>query len=482
MGILSSLFAAVSGLNATGSSISIIGDNIANTNTVGYKSARPEFVDVLSGNLSGGGSAGQIGAGSRLSGITQTFTQGSLESTDVTTDVAVDGAGFFIVQDTTGVFYTRAGLFRLDADQILVNPQGQTVQGFGVTATGAPNGALANIDLSTVSSTPQATATVEVNVNLDPNQNILAAFDQANPVTTSNFQTGIRVYDSLGNPRNILLYLRKAGTLAADVPVVGLPDRTIWEYYAGAAKSDLDPSVTPAAAAPEDFVAQDWGLLEFDAFGSLVRQLSGDLFTDGNADGAADVFDYDGAGGGVPPNFNFNNGAAPSQAIALDMGSAQFTAAGASTGNDGFDKTTQFGGQAASGVNNFVRFMNQNGFSAGSLQSLQIDEDGFVTGLFSNGTAQRLAQIALASFPNAQGLTRVGDNNWAETTASGSRVVGSPNQGGFGVVRSGFLELSNVDLADEFVKLILAQRAFQANTRTVSTTNELLANLVVLGQ
>jgi flagellar hook protein FlgE len=133
-------------------------------------------------------------------------------------------------------------------------------------------------------------------------------------------------------------------------------------------------------------------------------------------------------------------------------------------------------------VNNFVRFMNQDGFSAGSLQTLQIDEDGFVTGLFSNGTTQRLAQIALANFPNAQGLTRVGDNNWAETTASGSRVVGSPNQGGFGAVRSGFLELSNVDLADEFVKLILAQRAFQANTRTVSTTNELLANLVVLGQ
>ena len=116
MGILSSMFAAVSGLNATGSSISIIGDNIANTNTIGYKSARPEFVDVLSGNLTGGGSAGQIGAGSRLSGISQTFTQGSFESTDVTTDMGVDGRGFFIVQDTTGVFYTRAGMFRLDGD------------------------------------------------------------------------------------------------------------------------------------------------------------------------------------------------------------------------------------------------------------------------------------------------------------------------------------------------------------------------------
>jgi flagellar hook protein FlgE len=481
MGILSSLFAAVSGLNATGSSISIIGDNIANTNTVGYKSARPEFIDVLSGNLSGG-SSGQIGAGSRLSGITQSFTQGSLESTDVTTDLGMDGAGFFIVQDTTGVFYTRAGLFRLDANQILVNPQGQVVQGFGVTATGVPNGALGSIDLSSVSSTPSPTTSVDVNVNLDPNQTVLAAFDQADPVNTSNFQTGIRIFDSLGNPRNILIYIRKAGTLAADVPVVGLPARTVWEYYAGAAKSDLDSSVTPPAAAPEDFVVQDWGLVEFNSSGALVRQNPGDLFTDGNADGAADTYDYDGAGGGTVPDFNFNNAAAPNQAVSFDMGSAMFTTAGVSTGFAGVDKTTQFGGQAASGVNNFVRFMNQNGFSAGSLQSLQIDEDGFVTGLFSNGTTQPLAQIGVANFPNVQGITRVGDNNFVETTASGNPIIGSPNQGGFGAVRSGFLELSNVDLADQFVKLILAQRAFQANTRTVSTTNELLANLVVLGQ
>ena len=155
--------------------------------------------------------------------------------------------------------------------------------------------------------------------------------------------------------------------------------------------------------------------------------------------------------------------------------------AGAPTSFTGVDKTTQFGGQAASG-NNFVRFMDQNGFSAGSLQNVEIDGDGFVTGQFSNGVTQRLAQIALGNFPNIRGLRRSGDNNFIETNASGNPVIGSPNQGAFGAIRSGFLELSNVDLAGEFVKLILAQRAFQANTRTVSTTSELLANLVVLGQ
>ena len=140
MGLQSSLFAGVAGLDANGSSISIIGDNIANTNTVGFKSSREEFVDVLSGNLGGAAGAGSIGAGARLSGVTQNFTQGSLESTGVTTDLAVDGGGFFIVQDTTGEYYTRAGLFRLDANQLLVNNQGQAVQGFGVTSAGVPWG------------------------------------------------------------------------------------------------------------------------------------------------------------------------------------------------------------------------------------------------------------------------------------------------------------------------------------------------------
>ncbi len=481
MGILSGLFAAVSGLNSAGTAISIIGDNISNSNTTGFKASRPEFVDVLSGNLGGAGGSASVGAGSRLSGVSQTFTQGPFESTDVTTDLAIDGGGFFVVQDTTGVFYTRAGGFRLDATQLLVNSEGQSVQGFGITPSGAPNGALGTIDLSTVSSTPQATSIVDVSVNLDPNQTIPPAFDQADPVTTSNFQTGIRMFDSLGNPRNILIYMRKAGTLAADVPVVGLPARTVWEYFAGSSASQLDPSVVPPAANPDDFVAQDWGLLEFDANGALVRSIPDDLFTDGNADGAADVFDYNGVGGGTPPDFNFNNGAAPAQAIAFDFGGAQFTVAGAPASGTGVDATTQFGG-AASGVNNFVRFMDQNGFSAGSLENIAIDADGFVTGLFSNGVSQRLAQVALSNFPNVRGLERVGGNNWVETNASGNPIIGSPNQSGFGGIRSGFLELSNTDLATEFVKLILAQRAFQANTRTVSTTNELLANLVVLGQ
>jgi flagellar hook protein FlgE len=475
------LFAGVAGLDANGSSISIIGDNIANTNTVGFKSSRAEFVDVLSGNLGGSAGSGSIGAGARLSGVTQNFTQGSLESTGVTTDLAVDGGGFFIVQDTTGVYYSRAGLFRLDANQLLVNNQGQAVQGFGVTSAGVPNGALGTIDLSTISSTPQQTATVGVNINLDPNDTAIAGgssgFDPTDPVNSSNFQTGIRIFDSLGNPRNVLAYFRKDDAAANS-----------WFWYAGVNRGDVDfpglpapfNTFTTAAGQETQFFPLQSGTLTFSSAGALVSE-----------DNTALSFDYDQDGDGVisgaeigaplatPGNaagWAFAGGASSGQLIAFDFGTT------VAEGGAGTDKTTQYGGAAASGVNSFVRFMTQDGFTAGSLSALDIDENGFVTGAFSNGQTERLSQIALASFPNLSGLQRVGKNNFIESTASGQPVIGSPNQSGLGAIRSGFLEQSNTDLAEEFVRLILSQRAFQANTRTISTTNELLANLVVLGQ
>ena len=174
-------------------------------------------------------------------------------------------------------------------------------------------------------------------------------------------------------------------------------------------------------------------------------------------------------------SWSWGSGANPST-MTFDFGTSL------TEGGNGADRTTQFGGAAASGVNNFVRFMNQDGFSAGTLQALSIDEDGFVTGSFSNGQTTQLAQVALANFPAVNGLIRVGRNNYVESANSGNPVIGSPNQGGFGAIRSGFLEQSNTDLADQFVKMIIAQRAFQANTRTVATTNDLLASLVALGQ
>jgi flagellar hook protein FlgE len=471
MGLQSSLFAGVAGLDANGSSISIIGDNIANTNTIGFKASRAEFVDVLSGNLGGTSGAGSIGAGARLSGVTQKFTQGSLESTGVTTDLAVDGGGFFIVQDTTGIFYTRAGLFRLDANQVLVNDQGQAVQGFGVTSAGVPNGALGSINLSTISSTPAQTSSITVNVNLDPNDTAIAGgssgFDPLDPVNSSNFQTGIRMFDSLGNPRNILVYFRKDDAAANS-----------WFWYAGVNRGDVDFSGLPApfntfttASGQEtQFLPLQSGTLTFNSSGALTTEDNTALSFDYDRDGDGSISGAEiGAPLATPGNatgWAFGGGAASGQLIAFDFGTT------VSEGGQGTDKTTQFGGAAASGVNSFVRFMTQNGFTAGSLTTIDIDENGFVTGAFSNGQTESLSQIALAKFPNLSGLQRVGKNNFIETTGSGQPVVGSPNQSGLGAIRSGFLEQSNTDLAEEFVRLILSQRAFQANTRTISTTGQ----------
>ncbi len=471
MGLLSSLFAGVSGLNSSGASISIIGDNIANTSTVGYKASRAQFVDVLSGNLGGVGGSGQIGAGSRLQGVEQNFTQGSLESTGVTTDLAIDGGGFFIVQDADGQFFTRNGQFQLDEDQILVNRAGQAVQGFGITSNGAPNGALGNIDLSSVSSTPSATSEVEVNVNLDPNDTAIAgssaAFSMVDPVGTSNFQTGVRIYDSLGNPRNILIYFRKDSAASNQ-----------WFYYAGVARGELDLSTAGApwntftGSAPTQFFPLQSGTLTFSSAGALstVSTTALSITYDRDSDGV-----LNGAAVATPQSWPWDNGAAATTGLTFDFGTS------VAAGGTGTDQTTQFGGSSSSGVNNFVRYMNQDGYTAGSLQAISIDESGFVTGNFSNGQSVQLAQVALASFPNVNGLSRIGDNNWIETSDSGQPIVGSPNRSGVGAVRSGFLELSNTDLAEEFVKLIISQRAFQANTRTITTTNELLANLVMLG-
>ncbi len=477
MSLLSSLFAGVSGLAASGNSISVIGDNIANSQTTGYKASRAEFVDVLSQSI-GATTSGQIGAGARLTDVAQDFGQGSLEATGGTTDIGIDGNGFFIVQDPSGVFYSRAGIFRVDSGQTLVNNLGQSVLGFGINAGGIPNGALGPINLSTVSSSPQATGGVEINVNLDPNDTVLpggaAGFDHTDPVNTSNFQTGIRTFDSLGNPRDLTIYFRKSPTINE------------WFYYAGLNRSEVDFSSLGAGFAafgntPADqFIPLQTGTLTFTTGGLLDQEDTTALSVpyDADGDGTLSVAET-GAPIATPSNalgFAFTGGSAPGQNIVFDFGQS------IAEGGTGADQTTQFGGVAATGVNNFVRFTSQDGYSAGALQGISINTDGFVEGLFSNGQTVRLAQIALARVANENGLNRIGDNNFAQTIDSGTPVVGSPNQGSFGATRAGFLELSNTDLAAEFERLILSQRAFQANTRTISTTNELLAQLVTLGQ
>ncbi|HVP29134.1 MAG TPA: flagellar hook protein FlgE [Myxococcota bacterium] len=430
MPLSSALFASVSGLDAMGTAISVVGDNIANVNTTGFKARRPEFADVLGQSIASVQGFSQIGAGTKISGVTPNFTQGTFETTNRPTDLAIEGRGFFILDSPQGRFYSRAGLFNFDRDGYLTNPEGQRVQGYTIDPlTQISTGTLADINVGNPLAPPSTTTTMDLSVNLDSNAPVIAGgFDTADPNNTSNFRSVVTIYDSLGNGHPATIFFTKTGTNA-------------WAWNATLPVAD---TTTAPANATDTLVVQGSGTLTFDAQGALQAMT------------------------GSPVNYQVTGGAAANQAVVTNFGPV----AGVGTG----DPTTQFG--TSSTTNSF----SQDGYAAGSLQSIVIGRDGFITGQFTNGESLNLAQVALANFPNVQGLVAVGGNNLIASRFSGQPLVGEPQSGSFGAIRSSNLEQSNVDLASEFVRLIINQRAFQANTRTISTTNELLGNLIQLGQ
>ncbi len=435
MTLTAAMFSSISGIDSNSTAIAVIGDNIANINTPGFKQKRVEFADVLSRSITAGGGLAQLGAGVKTNRIIPIYSQGTFESTARGTDLAIDGQGFFILEDDSGVFYTRDGSFHFDEERVLVNGSGFRVQGFALNpVTGISTGELGNISLDETVSAPRATTLMELSVQLDSNDtNIPGGFDASDPDNTSNFRTAFTTFDTLGNPHLTTFFFTKTA------------DNT-WTYNAALGVND---TTTAPASAGDEFVvmtAGGTGTLTFDTNGDLSAMVP---------DPASVTFEY--AGGG-----------AASQAITLNLGPV----AGTGTG----DPTTQYGSDSL--VNSFV----QDGFAPGELQNVIFDPEGFVSGQFSNGQTIRLAQIALAQFPNTEGLLSVGDNNVTEARLSGQPVIGVPESGAFGELRSSSLEKSNVDLAAQFVQLIISQRAFQANTRTVSTASELLGNLVSLGQ
>ncbi|MGH0033698.1 MAG: flagellar hook protein FlgE [Myxococcota bacterium] len=429
MPLSSALYSGVAGLDAISTAISVAGDNIANVNTTGFKARRAEFSDILGQTITASGGNSQIGAGAQVSRVSQIFSQGTFETTARPTDLAIEGEGFFVLESDQGRFFTRAGLFGFDAEGTLVNPQGLRVQGFGIDPlTGLSNGTIGDVVVDTATSPPRTTTEIGISANLDAGAaEIPAGFDPSDPQGSSNFRTTLNVFDSLGNERPVTFFFTKTAPGA-------------WDWTATVPPTDT----TDAPANPGDsVVVQGNGTLAFDANG-VLQAVAG------------------------ATSFNFEGGAAAGQAVTVDFGPVAGVGAGA--------PTSQY--SAPSAVNSF----NQDGFSAGTLQAISVDASGLVSGQFSNGSLLPLAQVALANFPNTEGLESVGSNNMRSTRASGQPLIGEPDSGSFGRVRASALEQSNVDLASEFVRLIVNQRAFQANTRTISTTNELLAALVNLGQ
>ncbi len=425
--MLTSLFTAVSGMNSNGTALSVIGDNVANMNTTAFKVSTVAFGDVLSQTM---GSA-QIGRGVMVSKVSPQFTQGAFESTSSVLDLAIDGDGFFILKEGTDTYYTRAGQFGIDKTGYAVSPDGKRVQGYQFSETGVPTSVLGDINVASINSQPNDTDNVYINVNLDSRETVPAAFDVSDPDNTANFSTSMTVYDSLGNGHIINVYFRKSAET-----VTG----NTWQWFA--VVNDAD-----SLSGLKEIQAQ--GTLDFDNNGALDNE---------------SAITYPLASGG----FDFNGGAAAGQIMVFDFGTS------ITEGGTGLDGTTQFGSTST------TAFQDQDGYTAGSLKNITIADDGVMTGIFTNGQTKNIAKIALSKFIAPSELTKMGRNLYAESYESGQPIITAPGDTGTGKLLSNTLELSNVDLASEFVKMIISQRGFQANSRIVSTTDELMMELVNL--
>lgn len=419
--MLTSLFTGISGMKANGIALSVIGDNIANMNTIGYKASRVTFGDVMSQTLTSGTSSSQIGRGVFMSDISPLFTQGSFESTGNALDLAIDGDGFFIVRDNSGTFYTRAGQFTLDKDGFVVNSDGLKVQGYQYTPGGQLTGILGDIDVSQFNNSTAPTGNVIISANIDSRATaITGGFDINDPTATSNFSSTATVYDSLGNARNITLYFTKTAGNA-------------WQWNAVVDGKDSASGNTEIQAS---------GTMTFDSTGALINLTSSTGTVSGVSSGEV---------------FNFGGGATPNQPIAIN-----------------FQNFTQLASESA------TLFQSQDGFPAGALKALSVSQEGIISGIFTNGQIKPIAQLATAKFMSPTQLIKFGKNLYAESFESGHALIGTPNNSGLGRVISSALELSNVDLAEEFVRMISAQRGFQANSRIITTSDELMQELVNL--
>jgi flagellar hook protein FlgE len=424
MSITNSLYIGISGLIAHGDAIGIVGDNIANVSTVGFKRSRASFEDMLGGELG----AQRLGGGVRLGAAQTMWDQGSIQQTGNPLDVAVSGDGMFVVKGShagqTGQFYTRDGRFRLDNQGFVVDPRGLRLQGYPITASGTRSTAIGDLPLGARQSPPVPTTNANMTLNLDANAAVPAAFDPANPNATSSYATSSTVFDSLGKAHQVQVYFRNQGNGA-------------WEWHAMADGAEL----TGGTPGVQTEIAT--GTMAFDTTGKLQSQAT------------------------TASSASFK-GATANQAIAFKFGDD------IASGGTGLAGTTQFSGASS------VTAVDIDGHGSGNLTDLVINDDGTIEGVFDNGDRVDLARIALADFASQEGLERAGDGLMSETAKSGAALVDVPGTGARGSLVSGALEGSNVDLGNELVTLIAYQRAFQGNAKTVTTADEMLAEVANL--
>ncbi len=448
MGITSAFFAATSGINATSRALSEIGNNIANAQTVGYKSRTVSFGDLFGATIGGGGTSTAIteGRGVRVLGIDPSFTQGSLQTTSNALDLAIDGDGFFQVNDASGnIFFSRAGQFNIDSTGNIVNPAGLVLQGFQTDSSGNILGTIGDMVLTTTQQVGTATTQVDMSGNLNASEPVVTAFTTAQLLADpsnsaiSQFSTGVRIFDTLGVGHDLTVYFSKTAN-------------NTWEYN---------------AIAPESEVTVTAGNSDATTGNALVASGTLGFTTGGLLDTESAVTYFNTGGTGI----TFSNGSTTPQATAFDFGTSITTDGG--TGTDGM---------LQQGSTSVLLTLSQDGFANGTLTGTSIGEDGTITGRFSNGTTQNLGQVALTRFINPDGLQPIGRNLFIQSGDSGTPLQGAPGSGSFGKVTGSTLETSNVDLGDELVNMITMQRGFQANSRVITTTNDLLGELVNLAR
>ena len=406
--MMRSMFAGVSGLRNHQTMMDVVGNNIANVNTTGFKASQVTFAEAISQTLSGASAstptrAGinptQIGLGTTLGSIDRVFTQGASQVTGRTTDLAIQGDGFFLVEADGERSYTRSGVFNFDDAGNLTATGGQRVQGWVTDAAG-------NIDINR----PVGKIVLPTGQLIEPDQTTSVKIGgnlSADSLVGDSLQSSITIYDSLGASHEVQFTFTKAA----------VNNWTLTAQVDGNPLTVADPSIT------------------FDGTGILTSSATTVL------------------SGYTPPGAN-------PLSFTVDLASGANLA--------------QYGGPPN------MEALSADGTAIGSLIGYSIGDDGAIEGQFSNGKTQILAQIATAVFANNGGLLQTGDGNFRSTSQSGAALIGAPGTSSRGLLAAGTLEMSNVDLAREFTNLIIAQRGFQANSRVITTSDELLADLVNL--
>lgn len=424
MGILSSMYTGITGMQGQGEALAIYGDNIANANTIGFKVSRPEFQDVVAKSLKGQLGGNQIGRGVRLAAVNPLFTQGSIIQTECPTDLAITGDGFFVCNGIDGQSYSRNGAFHFDKEGKLINQDNYRIQGFMADTNGKITSKMGDISVDKTVVDAKKTTDVKLFMNLDLRADKALEFDPAKPEDTSHFATGVTVYDTAGTAHVVTVYFNKT-------------DDGVWTWRAMAKGDEV------VGGKKDTQVEQASGRLKFTTDGRLQEQ----------------VIDHS--------SFQFNKGALPDQVIRFSFGS-DIKSGGSGT------EVTQYG------TSSEAYRTTQDGFTAGTLAGLTFNDDGMLAAIYTNGQNVNIAQIALAKFENPEGLFKMGQNRYRESRLSGQATVGAPQSGGRGRVSSKTIEASTTDIANEFINLMGAQRNFQANSKVISTADEMMQDVLNL--